>query len=84
MSGPGRASQADLEEFRRRHRMQQLVFECAQRLTREYCAQPAATIAPHTLFPQIIPVVDRYIRERVEVLHGGDLKDAFLSPTLAG
>ena len=36
MSGPGRASQADLEEFRRRHRMQQLVFECAQRLTREY------------------------------------------------
>ena len=80
MSGPGRASQADLEEFRRRHRMQQLVFECAQRLTREYCAQPAATIAPHTLFPQIIPVVDRYLRERVEVLHGGDLKDAFLSP----
>ena len=80
MSGPGRASQADLEEFRRRHRMQQLVFECAQRLTREYCAQPGATIAPHTLFPQIIPVVDRYIRERVEVLHGGDLKDAFLSP----
>ena len=41
--------------------MQQLVFECAQRLTREYCAQPAATIAPHTLFPQLIPVVDRYL-----------------------
>jgi type III restriction enzyme len=80
ISGPGQASQADLEEFRRRHRMQQLVFELAQRLTRDYCAQPSATIAPHTLFPQLIPIVDRYLRERVEVLHGGDLKDAFLSP----
>jgi type III restriction enzyme len=80
MSGPGRASQADLEEFRKRHRTQQLVFECAQRLTREYCAQPGATIAPHTLFPQLVPVVERYLRERVEVFHGGNLKDAFLSP----
>ncbi len=80
MSGPGKALQADLEEFRKRHRIQQLVFECAQRLTREYCAQPGATIPAHVLFPQLVPVVERYLRERVEVLHGGDLKDAFLSP----
>jgi type III restriction enzyme len=80
MIGPGKASQADLDEFRRRHRKQQLVFECAQRLTREYCSQPTATIAPHTLFPQLIPIVDRYLRECVDVLHGGDIKDAFLSP----
>jgi type III restriction enzyme len=77
---PGTASKVDLEEFRRKHRMQQLVFECAQRLTREYCAQPGATIAPHTLFPQLVPVVERYLSDRVEVLHGGDRKDAFLSP----
>jgi len=80
MSGPGRTSQADLEEFRKRHRTQQLVFVCAQRLTREYCAQPEATIAPHTLSPQLVPVVERYLRERVEVMHGGNLKDAFLLP----
>ena len=80
MSGPGRASQADLEEFRKRHRTQQLMFGCAQRLTREYCAQPGATIAPHTLSPQLVPVVERYLRELVEVMYGGNLKDAFLSP----
>jgi type III restriction enzyme len=80
VSGPGKASQADLEEFRRRHRIQQLVFECAQRLTREYCAQPGATISPHTLFPQLVPVVERYLRERVQVLYPGNVKDAFLSP----
>ena len=84
MSGPGKASQADLEEFRKRHRTQQLVFECAQRLTREYCAQPGATIPAHALFPQLVPVVERYLSERVEVLHGGNLKDAFLSPTSDG
>jgi type III restriction enzyme len=80
MSGPGKASQADLEGFRKRHRIQQLVFECAQRLTREYCGQSNSTVSPHTLFPQLIPIVERYLRERVEVLHGGDIKDAFLSP----
>lgn len=80
MSGPGKASQADLDEFHRRYRMQQLVFELAQRLTREYCAQPGAPIAPGTLFPQLIPIVERYLRERVEVRYGGHLKDAFLSP----
>jgi type III restriction enzyme len=80
LNGPGTASKVDLEEFRRKHRMQQLVFECAQRLTREYCAQPGATIAPHTLFPQLVPVVERYLSDHVEVLHGGDRKDAFLSP----
>ena len=57
-----------------------MVFVCAQRLTREYCAQPGATIAPHTLSSQLVPVVERYLRERVEVMHGGNLKDAFPSP----
>lgn len=80
LNGPGKASTVDLEEFRRKHRTQQLVFECAQRLTREYCSQPGATIAPHTLFPQLVPVVERYLEERVEVLHTGHRKDAFLSP----
>lgn len=46
----------------------------------KYCAQPGATIPAHALFPQLVPVVERYLSERVEVLHGGDLKDAFLSP----
>jgi type III restriction enzyme len=80
VNAPGSAGIADLEAFRKGHRMQQLVFELAQRITREYCSQPSATILPQVLFPQVLPIVDRYLRERVEIVYPGDRKDAFLSP----
>jgi len=39
LSGPGRISQADLEAFRSKRRLQELVFEFARALTRDYVAQ---------------------------------------------
>lgn len=80
VNAPGSAGTADLEAFRKKHRVQQLVFELAQRITREYCSQPGATIQPQVLFPQVLPIVERYLNERVEVVAPGDRKDAFLSP----
>ncbi len=80
LSGPGRIDDVTLQDFRAKRRIQELVFDLASGLTSEYVKQPSCTIPPHTLFPQVTKIVERYIREKVEVLPPADLKDLFLAP----
>jgi len=80
LSGPGRASIADLEDFRSRHRIQELVFEFAGALTRHYVRQPSCQAPAHVLFPQVVNIVRRYVEEKVEVFPPADRKDLFLAP----
>src|SRR5262249_17931429 len=77
--GPGRIEQVKLDEFRARHRLQELVFELARALTAEMTTQ-GGSIPPHVLFPQLVPIIDRYLKEKVKVLPPADIKDVFLSP----
>lgn len=78
--GPGKASRADLEEFRRRHRIQELVFEFAGALTKQYVSQPSCQAPAHVLFPQVVTIARRYVEEKVEVFPSADRKDLFLAP----
>lgn len=78
--GPGRAEKVELAAFRAGRRVQELVFDVAGTLTREYRRQNACEIPAHALFPQLLAVVDRYVREMVRVLPPADLKDLFLAP----
>jgi type III restriction enzyme len=80
LSGPGKATIADLDEFRRRHRIQELVFEFAAALTKKYVGQPSCEAPPQVLFPQVAALVRRYLAEKVEVFPPADLKDLFLAP----
>src|SRR5260370_37919152 len=49
LCGPGRLDQVKLNEFRARHRVQELVFELARALTAEMTAQ-GGSVPPHVLF----------------------------------
>ncbi len=80
LSGPGRSDDATLAEFRARRRLQELVFDFARALTREYVGQARCDVPAHVLFPQLVPICERYVRERVVVYKPGDRKDLFCSP----
>jgi type III restriction enzyme len=80
LSGPGKLSDVSLEEFRSQHRMQELVFDLARAIAKHYKAQQHCTIPTHVLFPQLVAIIDRYIREEVAVQPPANVKDLFLAP----
>jgi type III restriction enzyme len=73
-------SVSSLEDYRRRARIQELVFDIARGFTKQYTAMPQCTVPAHALFPQLVEIVRRYIEEKVTVNPPGDLKDVGLSP----
>ena len=83
LSGPGpRSMTSTLNEFRAKRRMQELVFDLARTLTREYVAQRQLCRCRRTsCFPQLPPSSQRYLLAK-----GGcsrppaDQIDVFLSP----
>ena len=80
LSGPGKLDQVSLEEFRAKRRLQELTFDLARTLTRDYKAQPHCSVPSHILFPQLADIVQRYLREKVRVQRPADVKDLFLAP----
>jgi type III restriction enzyme len=80
LSGPGRISEATLAEFRAKRRLQELVFSLARTLTKAYVAQPQCEAPAHVLFPQVVKIVQRYVRDKVHVHPPADIKDLFLAP----
>ena len=78
--GPGRLVSVDLNPYRSGRRFQELVFELAKDLTRDYVAQPGCEAPAHVLFPQIVKIAERYLKEKVRVIPPVDLLDVFLSP----
>lgn len=80
LTGPGKLEQVDLNPFRIGNRLQKLVFEMAAALTRDYTKQSTCEAPPQVLFPQIVQIVGRFVKEHVKPLHPAQVIDAFLSP----
>jgi type III restriction enzyme len=80
LMGPGRLEDVTLNPYRSELRLQELVFDLARDLTREYCGQPSCTVPPHALFPQIAQIVERYLDEKVKPIPPAEIRDVFLSP----
>ncbi|MFH1490444.1 MAG: type III restriction endonuclease subunit R [Pseudomonadota bacterium] len=80
LSGPGKLENVTLNPFRSQRRRQELVFELATTLTREYSALEQCEIPSHVLFPQLVSIVEKYLSEKVSVHPPADLMDVFLSP----
>ncbi|MCL4707977.1 DEAD/DEAH box helicase family protein [bacterium] len=80
LTGPGKLENIDLNPYRSGRRLQELVFELAGDLTRDYCSQGRSEVPAHVLFPQLVKVVERYVSEKVQVVAPGQLMDVFLSP----
>ncbi|MBI4661071.1 MAG: DEAD/DEAH box helicase family protein, partial [Verrucomicrobia bacterium] len=80
LSGPGKIDQVSLEDFRAKRRLQELTFDLARTLTRDYKAQPHCAIPTQVLFPQLAAIVHRYLAEKVRIQRPADIKDLFLAP----
>jgi type III restriction enzyme len=80
LSGPNRIDKVTLEEWRRKRRFQELVFDISSGLTKHYVSQPQCYAPAHVLFPQLMRIVERYLKEFVNVRPPADIKDAGLSP----
>ena len=80
LSGPGRIDEVTLADFRSKHRLQELAFDLARTLTRDYLAQSNCTVPAHALYPQLVVIVRRFVDERVEAQPPTDKKDVFLAP----
>lgn len=80
VTGPGRLVSLDLNPFRKGRRLQELAFELAKDLTREYVGHPQCQAPAHVLFPQIATIVQRFLEEKVTPVAPAHRLDVFLSP----
>jgi type III restriction enzyme len=80
LSGPGKVDSIGLRKFRESRRLQELVFELAATLTRDWINQRGCPLPAHSLFPQMATIVRRFLDEKVAVLPPSEKIDLFLSP----
>jgi type III restriction enzyme len=83
LSGPSPMDEVSLLEYRTNLRVQELVFDLARGLTKEYVSQPGCSVPAHVLFPQLVRIIQKYVAEKVEVRPPADLKDLGLAPYYA-
>ncbi|MFH1010019.1 MAG: type III restriction endonuclease subunit R [bacterium] len=79
LSGPGSVETVDLDAYRRQRRRQELVFDLARDLTRSYTAQPNCEVPAFALFPQLVAIADRFLRDKVRPLPPFEIRDVFSS-----
>jgi type III restriction enzyme len=80
ISGPGRLESLTLSPYREGHRIQELAFQLARDLARDYAAQSHCGASITTLFPQLLSIAIKYLSEKVEAHSPAESVDAFLSP----
>ncbi len=80
LHGPGKLENLDLSKYRESRREQELSFELARDLTRDYMAQGGPHPPAHVLFPQVAAIVTRYLRDKVVATPPAHILDIFLSP----
>jgi type III restriction enzyme len=78
--GPGKLERIDLSPYRRGRRYQELVFDLARDITRDFTANPSCELPTHVFFPQVLRIVDRFLREKIKPVPPAEGIDVFLSP----
>lgn len=78
--GPGKIENLTLAEWRELVRLQKVEFQLAKVLTGRLSNTPEIEIPPHLLFPQLLDVVQRFVKDKVVAEHGTDKRDILLDP----
>jgi len=79
-TGPGRVQEVSVDAYLRDKRVQQLVFDAARDLTGAYLDQSEGALPARVIFPQMRAIVDRYIREKVQVVPPARLLELSVAP----
>lgn len=80
LTGPGKLETVDLNPYRQGRRFQELTFQLARDLTRDYSSLAGCEVPVHVLFPQIAKLVEKYLKEKVKPIAPANILDVFLSP----
>jgi type III restriction enzyme len=79
-SEPGAKVHVNLDAWRAEARLQREEFRMAASLTKEYVAQETCEAPAHVLFPQLLAIVQRFVRDKVSVPDEDKRVDVFTSP----
>ncbi|MDK3161823.1 hypothetical protein QPK87_35515 [Kamptonema cortianum] len=80
LMGPGPEVKVSLTERRAGLRVQELVFDVAKALTKDFIEHRGCAVPSHELFPQMVGIVNKYIHEEVAVQLPADLRDLHFAP----
>jgi len=78
--GPGASSELTMDPYDAGLRVQRGIFEMAAGLTKSYLSQAQATVPAHVLFPQLVPIVERFVKHHVVFPPNTTLKRLFTAP----
>jgi type III restriction enzyme len=78
--GPGQLETITLNPYRKGRRLQELAFQMARDLTRVYLKRVEGELPSHVLFPQVLAIAERFLREKVIEQSPAERIDVFISP----
>lgn len=80
LHGVGGIEQVTLNPYRYGRRLQELLFDLSQDLTRSLIKHGRCEIPAHILFPQVLAVARKYAETKLKPIAPFEVRDAFLSP----
>jgi type III restriction enzyme len=80
MFGPGKTELLTLNPYRKNQREQQLVFSIARDIAKEFHSHAKGQMPIHAIFPQILKIVQRYVREKIDPVAPAMRVDVYMAP----
>lgn len=78
--GPGDTVNMTMDDWRSTVRLQQVAFDVAKGLTRQWHELYGGSIPTHRLFPQMLNTAMKFLDTRVECINGGAKQDVKINP----